>query len=247
LQDRRISNTPSAEKQGDHRWLSYTATSSNRQRSFTGRSLLLRRHGVIVVSDIDDTIKDSDVPETHELIVNTLFRPFRHTPGMPEIYNTWAANHAENIVPAPRNSRLKTHNSQLLECLPRTDSFPVPIPSCVPRPETGFSTVDLPHLEEAAVIFCKRHRNRFEVFAIRNHAAIEIFRGNAGLTEESRHHRGRPALGAYHDYISWTLWKLVHGGSFVFDKVEIGNVCGFDMPAAFDFPLLIFFVVSDVD
>ena len=36
---------------------------------------------MIVVSDIDDTIKISNVPEPRELIINTLFRPFRPTPG----------------------------------------------------------------------------------------------------------------------------------------------------------------------
>jgi hypothetical protein len=81
----------------DSRWVSYTTTSKNRKRTFEGRSLLLRRHGVIVVSDIDDTIKVSNVPEPRELIINTLFRPFRHTPGLPETYKAWAENNADFI------------------------------------------------------------------------------------------------------------------------------------------------------
>lgn len=87
-----------AQTQGNRNpWLSYTATSHNRKRSFEGRSLLLGRHGVIVVSDIDDTIKASNVPEPRELIINTLFRPFRHTPGLPETYKAWAENDADFI------------------------------------------------------------------------------------------------------------------------------------------------------
>jgi hypothetical protein len=77
-------------------WLSYTATSGN-GRTFTGKSLLLRARGVIVVSDIDDTIKDSNVPEPHELVANTLFRPYRHTPGMPETFQAWAAIGADFV------------------------------------------------------------------------------------------------------------------------------------------------------
>lgn len=77
-----------------NRWVPYKATGT-KGRSFEGKSLLLRRHGVIVVSDIDDTIKDSNVPEPRELIINTLFRPFRHTPGMPETYKAWAENNAD--------------------------------------------------------------------------------------------------------------------------------------------------------
>jgi phosphatidate phosphatase APP1 len=58
---------------------------------------LLDRHSVIVVSDIDDTIKDSNVPELPELLLNTLFRPFRRTPGMAEIYKKWQEKHAQFI------------------------------------------------------------------------------------------------------------------------------------------------------
>jgi phosphatidate phosphatase APP1 len=49
------------------------------------------------VSDIDDTIKDSNVPEPAKLIVNTLLRPFRSTPGMAATYQAWEKRNARFI------------------------------------------------------------------------------------------------------------------------------------------------------
>lgn len=78
-------------------WVKYSARSNDGSRSFAGTSKLLQGQGVTVVSDIDDTIKDSDVPHPKELLVNTLFRPFRHTPGMPETYRAWEQKNAQFI------------------------------------------------------------------------------------------------------------------------------------------------------
>jgi phosphatidate phosphatase APP1 len=80
----------------DSPWIRYTAT-GEKARAFQGKSQLLRPRGVIVVSDIDDTIKDSNVPELVELTLNTLFRPFRSTPRMAEIYREWQENNAQFI------------------------------------------------------------------------------------------------------------------------------------------------------
>jgi hypothetical protein len=77
-------------------WVSYNTTTDTKRR-FEGRSRLMRRKGVTVVSDIDDTIKDSNVPDTEELIVNTLFRTFKCTPGMPETYKAWKERQADFV------------------------------------------------------------------------------------------------------------------------------------------------------
>jgi len=45
--------------------------------------------GITVVSDIDDTIKDSFVCDKKELLWNTFCRNFRVVPGMSELYNKW--------------------------------------------------------------------------------------------------------------------------------------------------------------
>ena len=51
-------------------------------RRFAGRALHVPMHGLSVVSDIDDTIKHSDVRNRRELLLNTFARPFTAAPGM---------------------------------------------------------------------------------------------------------------------------------------------------------------------
>ncbi len=50
---------------------------------------LYGRSGLSVVSDIDDTIKDSAVGDRRELLVNTFLREFRSIDGMSETYRDW--------------------------------------------------------------------------------------------------------------------------------------------------------------
>lgn len=56
---------------------------------------LLPTRGLSVVSDIDDTVKDSDVGDRRELLNNTFIREFRCVDGMAETYRNWSANGAE--------------------------------------------------------------------------------------------------------------------------------------------------------
>lgn len=70
-------------------WVSFVASDNDQERCFTGKSQILPSTGITVVSDIDDTIKDSNVPEPVQLIINTLFRPFKMVEGMADIYQTW--------------------------------------------------------------------------------------------------------------------------------------------------------------
>jgi phosphatidate phosphatase APP1 len=58
---------------------------------FSGRIQLIGRKGISVVSDIDDTIKDSNVLDHRELIANTFGREFRSVPGMVNLYQVWAS------------------------------------------------------------------------------------------------------------------------------------------------------------
>lgn len=59
-------------------------------RRFTGQVLLLDDSGVSVVSDIDDTIKITDVRDRHAMLRNTFLRKFQPVPGMAEFYQTLA-------------------------------------------------------------------------------------------------------------------------------------------------------------
>jgi hypothetical protein len=62
-------------------------------RVFTGEVHLLEDTGLSVVSDIDDTIKLSEVTDREALLRNTFCRPFRPVPGMAAVYQAWATNH----------------------------------------------------------------------------------------------------------------------------------------------------------
>ncbi len=52
---------------------------------------LLEPQGWSFVSDIDDTIKITQVRDRRELVRNTFCRPFQAVPGMAEVYRGWAA------------------------------------------------------------------------------------------------------------------------------------------------------------
>jgi hypothetical protein len=58
-------------------------------RAISGRIELIPERGVSVVSDIDDTIKVSEVFHKRELVANTFVREFRAVPGMSALYREW--------------------------------------------------------------------------------------------------------------------------------------------------------------
>ena len=66
-------------------------TPAGDDRRFEGQVQLLGRTGISIVSDIDDTIKISEVPVRKELLANTFLRDFKAVPGMSEAYRQWVA------------------------------------------------------------------------------------------------------------------------------------------------------------
>ncbi|UCE86979.1 MAG: App1 family protein [Deltaproteobacteria bacterium] len=65
-------------------------TTARDGRRFAGRVLLPPREGVSVISDIDDTIKVSEVLDRDALLRHTFARPFEAVPGMAPAYAAWA-------------------------------------------------------------------------------------------------------------------------------------------------------------
>jgi phosphatidate phosphatase APP1 len=59
------------------------------QRQFGGALQLLAAEGVSVISDIDDTVKESNVLDRSELMANTFLRPHRAIEGLPQLYAGW--------------------------------------------------------------------------------------------------------------------------------------------------------------
>jgi phosphatidate phosphatase APP1 len=59
-------------------------------RKFAGELSLFGDTGVIVVSDIDDTIKITQVRDRKATLRNTFLEPFQPVPGMAQVYRGWA-------------------------------------------------------------------------------------------------------------------------------------------------------------
>lgn len=65
-------------------------TRENDRRQFSGKIYLLDAKGVSVISDIDDTIKVSEVHDKKALLANTFSRPFVPVPQMAQFYQQLA-------------------------------------------------------------------------------------------------------------------------------------------------------------
>ncbi|HWS25398.1 MAG TPA: App1 family protein [Xanthomonadales bacterium] len=75
----------------ERRWLRFAvAMPRGDSRQFKGRALIVPPEGLSVISDIDDTIKVSQVRDRHELLLNTFAREFVAVPGIAEHYQELA-------------------------------------------------------------------------------------------------------------------------------------------------------------
>jgi hypothetical protein len=66
-------------------------------RLFPGTVTLVPEEGVTVVTDIDDTIKITNMRDAKDKEANTFLHPFRAVPGMPERYRAWKQDLGERI------------------------------------------------------------------------------------------------------------------------------------------------------
>jgi hypothetical protein len=62
---------------------------SDDHRRITGHVELIDSHGLSVISDVDDTIKISEVKNRRALLANTFLRDYQPVAGMPELYRQW--------------------------------------------------------------------------------------------------------------------------------------------------------------
>ncbi len=76
-------------QQSRNGWLSLTVTSNG--HSGTGRVSLLAPEGISVISDIDDTIKVTEIPAGPEIVMrNTFLRDYKAAPEMLARYRNWS-------------------------------------------------------------------------------------------------------------------------------------------------------------
>ena len=70
-----------------HRWVKIETDGANTGgRKFYGEVQLIPEHGLSVISDIDDTIKISEVLDKKKLLKNIFVKPYQTTKGMPVLY-----------------------------------------------------------------------------------------------------------------------------------------------------------------
>ena len=69
-------------------------TAPGDSRRFRGSVELVAPTGLSIISDVDDTVKITDVTATKAMLRNTFLREFRAVPGMADLYQRWAAQGA---------------------------------------------------------------------------------------------------------------------------------------------------------
>ena len=82
-----------------------------RARRIEGRALLVPAQGLSVISDIDDTVKVTQVRDQHQMLLNTFARDMKAVPGMAQHYRDLARD------PQTRFHYLSSSPIQLLPAL----------------------------------------------------------------------------------------------------------------------------------
>jgi hypothetical protein len=76
-------------------WLTFDAVlPRGDNRRFTGAVRLVPPEGLTIVSDIDDTVKVTQVTDKVQLVANTFLREYRTVDGMSEVYRRWQVDTA---------------------------------------------------------------------------------------------------------------------------------------------------------
>ncbi|MDG2383611.1 MAG: DUF2183 domain-containing protein [Pirellulaceae bacterium] len=75
-------------------WLDVNVVSDHATGKVAGQTQLIGQTGISVISDIDDTIKMSDVADRRRLLRNTFLHEYEAVGGMSEIYQDWAVRGA---------------------------------------------------------------------------------------------------------------------------------------------------------
>lgn len=79
-----------AERFIDGSVIRYSAVTDEKEsRSFVGEVMLVTPTGLSIISDIDDTVKISDVVDRMKLLENTFLLDFAAAPGMSDLFSEW--------------------------------------------------------------------------------------------------------------------------------------------------------------
>ncbi|WP_254790018.1 App1 family protein [Variovorax sp. OV329] len=92
-------------------WLNFRARTPGPRADVDGHALLVPATGLSVISDIDDTVKVTQVRDQQQMLLNTFARSFKAAPGMAQHYQRMARN------PQTRFHYLSSSPIQLLPAL----------------------------------------------------------------------------------------------------------------------------------
>lgn len=73
-------------------WLQFHARTPGPRADIEGQALLVPATGLSVISDIDDTVKITQVRDRQQMLLNTFARSFKAAPGMAQHYQRMARN-----------------------------------------------------------------------------------------------------------------------------------------------------------
>jgi len=81
-----LTSSEAQELMDSNGWITYKTTSAD-NRAFVGKVQLIQPNGVSIISDIDDTIKITEVYQGKKtMLINTFNRPMQAAPGMADFY-----------------------------------------------------------------------------------------------------------------------------------------------------------------
>jgi len=75
----------------------FAVTDNGDERLFAGKVHFVEPKGISIISDIDDTIKLSEVEDKKKLLKNTFLKPYQSIPGMSSSYRQWSNNQEMSI------------------------------------------------------------------------------------------------------------------------------------------------------
>jgi len=184
-EDENGSSTSSSTKLVPPSSLSYYASNDDGTRRYMGTIHFIPSRGITILSDIDDTIKITNVVNKKEMLRNTFLREFQPVPGMADIYQEWYSQQQqqEQELQVGYNSfhlhLLSASLYQLyeeLETFRKNSNFPSATYSLkTVRPKNGGQTIRI-LFEDAMEFKCRTLRGILDTFPQRQF----LFVGDTG-------------------------------------------------------------------
>jgi len=77
--------------------ISFESLPTAANQTFKGQAMLVPKSGIFVVTDVDDTIKETHMLARKEMLKNTFVRSWKPVEGMPGLYTSWQAQFGDRM------------------------------------------------------------------------------------------------------------------------------------------------------